>query len=348
MTAPPVASPGIPSDSPPFILPNAPPDILLFRHAATDMGDGPRRYIGRTEVPLSREGRVQAAAWWTRLAGLNVVGAYASPSERARETARLMLGLGGAPDAAGNCDGERDCSPRASDTPDTPGAPGTSGVPGGFAAPGEFCVRGDSAATRLTILADLAEMDLGEWEGLVQARVRETRPDAYARRGREPWTFRPPGGECCADVAARGLRALAAMWQDWTAGRGGKAGTMPCTGGAACAEGQNPAAGQLYSPGRLAGGGHAPFIVAVSHAGLIRSVLCALGHMGQDALLTLPVRHLHCVRLRRHDPRGGGVPGVASAPATAPATTAASPTLSTSPMAGATAVWRVVTPDWQP
>lgn len=347
MTASPAASPGIPSDSQPFILKNTPPDILLFRHAATDMGDGPRRYIGRTEVSLSREGRAQAVAWRKRLAGLDVVGAYASPLERARETAQLMLGQGDALDAAGNCDGGRGCSPRASDTP---GAPGTAGVPGGFDAPGEFCVRGDSAATRLTILADLAEMDLGEWEGLVQAQMRETRPDAYARRGREPWTFRPPGGECCADVAARGLRALAAMWEDWTAARGRSAGTMSCAGRAACREGQSPAAGQ-HPPDRLAGGGHAPFIVAVSHAGLIRSVLCALGHVGRDALLTLPVRHLHCVRLRRHDLCGAGAPGVTPAPSVAPATTAVLPSFPTSQpplISGATAAWTVVSPDWQP
>jgi probable phosphoglycerate mutase len=54
-------------------------------------------------------------------------------------------------------------------------------------------------------------------------------------------------------------------------------------------------------------------VLAVTHAGLIRSVLCALGHAGRDELLTLPVRHLQCVRLRRH---GTG--------------------------------WAVVSPDWQP
>lgn len=175
-----------PTGIPPTIPANTPPDILLFRHAATDMRDGPRRYVGRTEVPLSPEGRAQAAAWRRRLAALDVVGAYASPLERARETARLMLGQGDSPDSA--------------DAPDTSGASATSGAAG-------------SAAIPVTILDDLAEMDLGEWEGLVQMQVRETRPDAYARRGREPWTFRPP--------RANAVR----MWQRAACGR-----WTPCGG----------------------------------------------------------------------------------------------------------------------
>lgn len=299
MTVPTAPVPGSPFAALPNILPGIGPDILLFRHAATDMGDGPRRYIGRTEVPLSTEGRARAAAWRPRLAGLHVVGAYASPLQRARETARLMLGQG--------------------EVPDTPDAPDTS------------CMR-SLAAIPLTILDDLAEMDLGEWEGQVQMQVREARPDAYARRGREPWTFRPPGGECCADVAARGLRALAAMWRDCS-GTGGWPGNGGRGVGTAGAEGQNATAGQQCLPDCGVSHGHAPVIVAVSHAGLIRSVLCALGHMGREELLTLPVRHLHCVRLRRHAPEGGG-----TAAATAP----------TSAGSRASAAWSVVSPDWQP
>lgn len=78
----------------------------------------------------------------------------------------------------------------------------------------------------ITILPDLAEMDLGEWEGLVQSRVRETQPEAYARRRRQPWTFRPPGGGCCAGLG--------------TADNG-------------------------------------PFVLAVTHAGLIRAVFVRAG-----------------------------------------------------------------------
>lgn len=294
MTAP----TGIPSTIPPTIPANTPPDILLFRHAATDMRDGPRRYVGRTEVPLSHEGRAQAAAWRTRLAALDVVGAYASPLERARETARLMLGQGDSPDSAN--------APGASGASATSGASGTAAIP-------------------VTILDDLAEMDLGAWEGLVQMQVRETRPDAYARRGREPWTFRPPRGECCADVAARALRALDAMWRD-RAGEG------------ACARARGLTAGQQSLSGSC--GGHGPFIMAVSHAGLIRSLLCALGHMGREQLFTLPVRHLHCVRLRRNAPDGGsstGGPGGSTGP-----------TGTTGPVVGTGAPWKVVSSDWQP
>lgn len=315
MTAPTGIRPGIPA--------NTPPDILLFRHAATDMGDGPRRYVGRTEVPLSHEGRAQAAAWRRRLAALDVVGAYASPLERARETARLMLGQGDAPDSpvvpavGGGCAAGCGESPRAWGTPDSANAPDTSGASATSGASG-------TASMPVTILDDLAEMDLGEWEGLVQMQVRETRPDAYARRGREPWTFRPPRGECCADVAARGLRALDSMWRDW-AGEG------------ACARARGLTAGQLSPSGSC--GGHGPFIVAVSHAGLIRSLLCALGHMGREQLFTLPVRHLHCVRLCRNAPDGGSSTG---------GTVGAGATGATGPVVGTGMPWKVVSSDWQP
>lgn len=239
------------------------PDILLFRHAATDMGKGPRRYIGRTEVPLSNEGRAQAAAWRARMAGLAVVRAYASPLARARDTARLMLGQAeGVHDGGGSCDAGGNGSPHVPEPRDP------SGIP-------------------FAILPDLAEMDIGEWDGLVQSQVRETQPEAYAQRGREPWTFRPPGGECCADVAARGLRALAGMLRD-CAGEGAEG-----EGGCAVRDGAwpSPAGGTADS---------GPFVLAVTHAGLIRAVLCALGRIGRDELFTLPVRHLHCVLLRAH------------------------------------------------
>ena len=153
--------------------PVADPDILLFRHAATDMGDGPRRYIGRTEVPLSAEGRAQAAAWRSRLAALNVAGAYASPLGRALDTARLMLGQGNA----------------AADT-HRAALHGASRIP-------------------ITVLDDLAERHLGEWDGLPQAQVGQGSPDVYARRGQEPWTFRPPGGEWVSAEYRADYRALA-------------------------------------------------------------------------------------------------------------------------------------------
>ncbi|WMW67386.1 hypothetical protein [Nitratidesulfovibrio liaohensis] len=144
-------------------------------------------------------------------------------------------------------------------------------------------------------------------------------------------------------MAARGLRALAAMWRDWVETRG-KAGTMPSAAEAACAEGASRAAGQHLAPDGSAGHGHGhvPFIVAVSHAGLIRSVLCALGHVGREELLALPVRHLHCVRLRRHEPDGGAtLASTSAASVTSPATAPPAPS-------GTSVAWTVVSPDWQP
>lgn len=218
-------------------------DVLLFRHAATVVAQGPTRYIGRTEVALSEAGREQARAWRPLLAGLRVAGAFCSPQARARDTLALML----VPEHA--TDDAKIGQARATVTP---------------------CV-----------LPELAEIDLGAWEGREQARVREQHPEAYAQRGHSPWNFRPPGGESYADVAARGMRALAVM------------SAMPVSS--------------------AAGGGREPLMCAVSHAGLFRAVLCALGHIGQDALLALPVRHMQCARLR-----------------------------------GAGGVWRVLSADWRP
>ena len=51
----------------------------------------------------------------------------------------------------------------------------------------------------------LAEIDMGLWEGLSRREVAETQPEAYAARGRDFATFRPPCGESFADLADRVL-----------------------------------------------------------------------------------------------------------------------------------------------
>jgi len=69
--------------------------LILIRHG--DLGDRYRgRYIGRTDAPLSAEGRRQAAALAGQLARLNGAHILASPLRRTRETAEIALGANGA------------------------------------------------------------------------------------------------------------------------------------------------------------------------------------------------------------------------------------------------------------
>lgn len=68
--------------------------LILIRHG--DLGDRRRgRYIGRTDAPLSHEGRRQAAALAGPLARLpDGARLLASPLRRTRETAEIALGSG--------------------------------------------------------------------------------------------------------------------------------------------------------------------------------------------------------------------------------------------------------------
>ena len=65
--------------------------LLLIRHARNDWVDG--RLAGRTPgVHLNEEGRGEAAALAARLAETRIDAIYASPLERAQETARFVAG----------------------------------------------------------------------------------------------------------------------------------------------------------------------------------------------------------------------------------------------------------------
>lgn len=52
-------------------------------------------------------------------------------------------------------------------------------------------------------LARLREINLGGWDGQPMADVRRLYPYEYEKRGADMVYYRPPGGECFADVAAR-------------------------------------------------------------------------------------------------------------------------------------------------
>lgn len=52
-------------------------------------------------------------------------------------------------------------------------------------------------------LSRLREINLGTWDGLSMAEVRRLYPNEFRKRGAELVSYRTPGGECFADVAAR-------------------------------------------------------------------------------------------------------------------------------------------------
>ncbi len=49
----------------------------------------------------------------------------------------------------------------------------------------------------------IAEIDLGEWDGKTYDEIERETPGIFARRERDKWRFRPPGGESYAEAAAR-------------------------------------------------------------------------------------------------------------------------------------------------
>jgi probable phosphoglycerate mutase len=64
------------------------PDVWLVRHGATDWSES-GRHTGRTDVPLTDEGRAQARALGRRLAAMEFRTVLSSPLRRALETCRL-------------------------------------------------------------------------------------------------------------------------------------------------------------------------------------------------------------------------------------------------------------------
>jgi len=63
----------------------------------------------------------------------------------------------------------------------------------------------------LTIVDDLRELSLGEWEGCTVDEIRARPGDPYARWVRNPVQHLPPGGEPLAAVQQRALRAVEAI-----------------------------------------------------------------------------------------------------------------------------------------
>lgn len=160
-------------------------------------------------------------------------------------------------------------------------------------------------------LPGLAEIDLGTWDGQPREAVRAADPAAYAARGRDFTHFRPPGGESFAQLQARALAALATLTTlaketetaQVAAERSSRTPALPAPDIApACAPGNAMA---HFEPGaaRFAASPPSGPVVAVTHAGVIRAVLCHALGMPLEHLFRLEPLHARTTLLR---PRPGG------------------------------------------
>jgi broad specificity phosphatase PhoE len=135
--------------------------IWLARHGQS-VSNAVRRFQGVQDVALSDLGRRQAECLARAVHGRAIAHVYASPLERARETAVAAARALGAP---------------------------------------------------LTVVDDLRELSLGEWEGRTVEEVRALPGDPYAQWVRDPLEKAPPGGESLADVQSRAVRVLEMIGQ---------------------------------------------------------------------------------------------------------------------------------------
>lgn len=133
--------------------------LHLARHGQSVWNAG-RRFQGSHDAPLSDLGRRQAAALGAALRRRGLAHVYASPMERARETAQAVVSEVGVP---------------------------------------------------LTLVDDLRELCLGDWEGRTVDEIRALPGDLYARWVKDPVLGCPPGGEALADVQARVVAAVDAI-----------------------------------------------------------------------------------------------------------------------------------------
>ena len=63
-------------------------DLILLRHGETEWSKA-GKHTGRTDIPLSPEGKAAAAALAPALARRHFVAVFSSPAQRARDTAEL-------------------------------------------------------------------------------------------------------------------------------------------------------------------------------------------------------------------------------------------------------------------
>ena len=89
-----------------------------------------------------------------------------------------------------------------------------------YTSPLKRCVMSASAAGFFKAVAekDLAEADMGEWEGHAFSDIRKIWPGLYAERGEDLLRIAPPGGESLAHCGERAFRAVSAIRAEQSAG----------------------------------------------------------------------------------------------------------------------------------
>ncbi len=125
--------------------------VYLLRHGHIGRGEV-KRYIGLTDLPLSRKGLSQARDWGQRLKDVRFDGIYASYLARSWDMAAIITQGHGA---------------------------------------------------MLTVLPELREIHLGQWEGLTVPEVQNRYPQEYRERGRDMVFYRIREGESFSDLQAR-------------------------------------------------------------------------------------------------------------------------------------------------
>ena len=145
------------------------PRAVLIRHGATEWSVT-GQHTGRTDLPLTDDGRQEAKQLGARLAREDFALVLVSPLVRARETARL----------AGFAIGDK--------------------------AIGDKAIRDKAIGdkdSRVEIDPDLVEWDYGAYDGRTAVDIRRERP------GWTPWEGGYPGGETLDDLAVRADRVVA-------------------------------------------------------------------------------------------------------------------------------------------
>jgi alpha-ribazole phosphatase len=136
------------------------PVIFLMRHGHIDTG-GERRYVGRTDYPLSPTGKQQAEAWRRLFKDVPLSRVVCSGLRRTREAALII-----------------------------------------------------APQREIETIPGLNEINMGQWENLSLEKVKADYPREFEARGRNPGTFRLPGGESFADVQKRVLDVFLPFLQD--------------------------------------------------------------------------------------------------------------------------------------
>ncbi|MCP4119929.1 MAG: alpha-ribazole phosphatase [Desulfobacteraceae bacterium] len=125
--------------------------IYLLRHGEIT-GASTKRFIGQTDVGLSRAGLDQANFWQKYFSGIHLDRVFSSPLSRAVHTAEIVSGL---------------------------------------------------ARDQITLMEELKEINLGEWDGKTFQKIKEQFPGQWEKRGNDLTGYRPPRGESFSDLSKR-------------------------------------------------------------------------------------------------------------------------------------------------